>query len=93
MHDRPNNADKFNYRNLGNGCYLKTPKSDNRKYIVTNIEYDTDGEEVDLPKSLTVVVPTGMNAEEKNEYLSNKISDETGFCHKGFTTVPEIVTS
>ena len=26
QHDRPNNADKYNYRNLGNGCFLKTKK-------------------------------------------------------------------
>jgi len=26
IHDRPNNADKFNYAFLGNGCYLRTPK-------------------------------------------------------------------
>jgi hypothetical protein len=25
MHDRPNNSDKFNYTNLGNDCYLRTP--------------------------------------------------------------------
>ena len=25
MNDRENNADKYNYTNLGNGCFLRTP--------------------------------------------------------------------
>lgn len=53
-------------------------------YEVTNIKYDTDGEEVDLPKLLNIEVPGGLDEEEVDEYVSDKISDETGFCHKGF---------
>jgi len=63
------------------------------EYKIINIEYDTDGEDVDLPKFLIVEVPSGMDSEETEEYLSDKISEATGFCHKGFNTVPEIVTS
>lgn len=67
-------------------------KSDMR-YIITNIEYDTDGEEVDLPETLTVDIPNDdfvkMDEEEVDEYISNDISDQTGFCHKGYSIVGE----
>ena len=53
-------------------------------YKATNIQYDTDGEDVDLPKTLTIEVPKGLNEEEIDEYVSDKISENTGFCHKGF---------
>jgi hypothetical protein len=54
-------------------------------YEVTNIKYDTDGEEIDLPKLLNIEVPSGLDEEETDEYVSDKISEETGFCHKGFS--------
>lgn len=61
------------------------------KYEVSNIKYDTDGEEVDLPKTLTITVPDDIVDEvEMEEYISDEISNITGFCHKGFTTDPEI---
>lgn len=47
------------------------------KVKVFNIDYDTDGEEVDLPQELTLEV-TSLSE------LEDKISDETGFCHWGF---------
>lgn len=62
------------------------------EFIITDIEYDTDGEDVDLPKEITVRVchieyPT---YEEIQQCLSDAISDKTGFCHFGFATSPEI---
>jgi|TARA_R110000787_G_scaffold235704_1_gene342467 hypothetical protein len=54
-------------------------------YEVTNIKYDTDDEEIDLPKLLNIEVPSGLDEEETDEYVSDKISEETGFCHKGFS--------
>jgi len=59
-----------------------------KTYIVTDIKYDTDGEELDLPKELTITVPA--DEEDVEEYISDEISNITGFCHKGFTTNPEI---
>jgi hypothetical protein len=60
-------------------------------YEVSDIKYDTDGEEVDLPKTLTITVPDDIVDEvEMEEYISDEISNITGFCHKGFTTDPEI---
>ena len=54
-------------------------------YEVFDIKYDTDGEEVDLPKLLNIEVPEDLDEEEVDEYVSDKISELTGFCHKGFS--------
>lgn len=54
-------------------------------YEVTDIEYDKDGKEIDLPKLLNIEVPKGFSEEEAQEYISDKISNETGFCHNGFS--------
>jgi len=59
------------------------------KYTVTNIDYDTDGEEVDLPKELVIDIPNEdfvkYTAEEIDEFISDEISNITGFCHNGFS--------
>lgn len=57
------------------------------KYIVTDIKYDTDGQKVKLPKEMEIIVP---DDEDAVEYISDEISNITGFCHKGFATTPEI---
>ena len=53
-------------------------------YIVTDIQYDTDGEDIDLPESLDIDVPDD-NDEELVDYLGDEISRVTGYCHEGFT--------
>ena len=45
----------------------------------TNIIWDTDGEDVDLPTE--ILLPPGMTDEDE---ISDYISDVTGFCHMGF---------
>lgn len=61
------------------------------EYTVNNIEYDTDGEEVKLPKTLKIEVPSHIQGyEDIEEFISDEISNITGYCHKGFNTVPEI---
>lgn len=50
--------------------------------MATNIQWDTDGEDVTLPKEINI--PENMTDE--NE-ISDYLSDETGFCHKGFDLV------
>ena len=65
----------------------------NKKYLVKNIQWDTDGEDVDLPNELEIILPDDeeLNSpEEIEEYISNEITNETGFCHFGFATEPEI---
>jgi len=55
------------------------------KKTVFNIEYDTDGEILDLPTTLEIEVPKELTDDEEiNEFLSDEISNITGFCHLGF---------
>jgi hypothetical protein len=62
-----------------------------KKYTVTDIKYDTDGEDTDLPTEMEITVPKGMtDSEEILEFISNEISDRTGFSHEGFSTTPQI---
>lgn len=53
--------------------------------LVTDIDYDTDGEKIDLPTELEVKVPVDLDEDEIDEFVSDKISELTGFCHKGFS--------
>ena len=46
--------------------------------IATDIQWDTDGEDVDLPTSIRI--PDDIDDEEIADYLS----DVTGFLHFGF---------
>jgi hypothetical protein len=55
------------------------------KYLATNIDYDIDGEDINLPKSIEVDVPdTVNNDDDLVDFVSNEISNETGFCQFGF---------
>ena len=61
-------------------------------YKVTNIDYDTDGENVELPESLDITVPDEIEDHyEINEFISDEISNQTGFCHNGYSVTPELV--
>ena len=57
-------------------------------------DYEFDGEKnVDVPKTLKIRVDARTMAggyEEVEEYISDAISDETGWLHNGFTTKPDI---
>lgn len=54
-------------------------------FKVWNILWETDGEDVELPLELEVVVPEDLYAcDEEEEYISNWLTDEYGFCHNGF---------
>jgi hypothetical protein len=62
-------------------------------YKVTNIKYDTDGEDVNLPNELEITVPDNIQSqgyEATEQYISDEISNKTGFCHEGFSTTPKI---
>lgn len=54
-----------------------------REFVVKGIKYDTDGEEIDLPKTLTITVPEEIENDDVEQYLSDEISNRTGFCHYG----------
>lgn len=59
------------------------------KFLVTNIEYDTDGEKVDLPTELEIEVDEDItDYNEQLDFISDEISNKTGFCHFGFVVSP-----
>lgn len=66
-----------------------TPK----KYLVYNILWETDGENVKLPQTIEVSIPNELNERwELEDCISNKISDITGYLHNGFSTNPSLPT-
>lgn len=61
-------------------------------YTITNIKYDTDGATIKLPKTMTITIPDDVEKtyEDVEHYISEEISNKTGYCHKGFATTPQI---
>jgi len=54
---------------------------------VTDIKWDTDGDKrvaSELPKSLIIKVEDDLPESEIEDFLSDEISDQVGFCHFGF---------
>jgi len=64
---------------LGKGEPMKT-------YRITNIEWDTDELEIDLPTNflISVDIKKGATELEIEERISELVSDEYGFLHFGF---------
>lgn len=61
-----------------------------KKFVITDIQYDADGEDVeDLPTEIVVEVPKKIKDSQLQEFLSEEISNRTGFCHFGFVVTPE----
>lgn len=64
---------------------------DTLTYTASGIQWDTDGEDpktLGLPEEMDVEVPADvvdMGDEVVEEYISDFITDETGFCHNGFS--------
>ena len=58
------------------------------QYNVYDIKWDTDGQHIELPTELIIIIPNDvfleMNEYDIEEYISDEISDITGFCHRGF---------
>ena len=53
------------------------------KLMATTIEWDMDEDcNIELPK--TIEIPEGMIDEDE---ISDYLSEQTGYCHKGFTLV------
>lgn len=62
-------------------------------FTVTKIKWDAPSSEVrKLPKTIKIKVPARQLEyyEDTEEFISNKISDQAGYTHKGFETKPEI---
>ena len=52
---------------------------------VSYINWDTDNEAVDLPQRLIIPIPDHIEDEiEIEDFVSETISEDTGFSHKGF---------
>ena len=51
------------------------------KYRVTEVQWDTDGYDVDLPREFVVELEP---SEDSELLLSDWLSDTTGYCHHGF---------
>ena len=60
-----------------------------KKIIATNIQWDTDGEELSLPTNVVMLVDKDLNNDELLDVVSDKLSDEVGFCHFGFDVLVE----
>jgi hypothetical protein len=54
------------------------------KAIVTNIQYDTDGEVVTLQTQIEIDIPSDIEEDDIDDFVSDEISNITGFCHYGF---------
>ncbi len=68
---------------------FKFKKMKNTKYLVTNIEYDFDEEDgsSSVPTELIISVPEVLKtSEEIQDFISDEISNITGFCHFGFVS-------
>lgn len=65
-------------------------------YTITEIQYvtndpeDVEGNLLGLPQELFIEVDDNMGSRDRLEYLSEEVSNRTGFCHCGFTITPEI---
>ena len=56
------------------------------KYQVSNIKFDTDGIETDLATNMIIEVDDEItDKDEIEEFISDEISNQTGYCHFGFT--------
>jgi hypothetical protein len=54
------------------------------KAIVTEIQYDTDGEVVTLPTQLEIHIPSDIEEDDIDDFVSDEVSNITGYCHFGF---------
>jgi hypothetical protein len=56
------------------------------KYQVSDIKFDTDGIETDLATNMIIEVDDEItDKDEIEEFISDEISNQTGYCHFGFT--------
>jgi hypothetical protein len=61
-------------------------KTSRKTYKVINIDWDTDGEELNLPVEclINIEVSSDMTEKEVEENISNAITNMSNFCHNGF---------
>lgn len=55
--------------------------------IVTDVKFDTDGEDVSLPATFEFSYDELLDGEALEQRVSDDLSAATGFCHTGFAMV------
>ena len=61
-------------------CFFKDEEQESGVRLkAVDIEWETDGADVELPSE--ILIPKGITDEDE---ISDYISNETGFCHRGF---------
>ena len=93
MKDKERERERRNWnQRLRNGEYDDYEDDDDSyPFTVTDIDWDTDGEDVSklhLPETLVVDVPmecVDNGSAEVEDYISDYLSDTYGFCHNGFS--------
>ena len=92
LKDDISKADLENLKNAIYDEYIVNEDLDDEKeptkvtVKVSDVEWDTDDEEVDLPKEFTLTVDHYDDTDLDDE-VSDAISDEYGFCHFGFNYI------
>lgn len=65
-----------------------------KTFKITNIQFDADSSEEfeGVPTELTIEVDTNQfeTDMELEEFISDQISNKTGFCHTGYSVSPKI---
>lgn len=54
------------------------------KIIITNISWDIDGEDIELPTELYLNFSDMSKEDIDDDFLSDYLSDTYGWCHNGF---------
>ena len=57
-----------------------------KSYKVTKIDWDTDGQQLNLPSEclINIEVSSDITEKEVEESISNAITNMSNFCHNGF---------
>lgn len=65
-----------------------------KQVTATNIIWDADDEDTSsLPTEIDISIPKSIKSyEEAVEFVSDAITNLSGFCHMGFTCSPELST-
>ncbi len=67
------------------GAIIIPHRQPSRAYMASDIQWDTNGQDVDLPPAVVFADYQHEHGVDHHEYISDWLSDTFGFCHKGFT--------
>lgn len=81
------NPDEDDEEENGDEEMVQESDDDYMTYSVYDIDWDDDGEEVDLPGQFDIDVPMDIHmqgSDAVHDWISDALCDEYGFCHNGF---------